>query len=130
MEQRLILSFTAVFILASGLGYGLGSMNSGGSSDYMEDVSFTANASNPVERVTFDNRNISLIVQSGQNASFFLDVNETVRPLEGLRHDGEVHEFREFVTVDGGMYLLSLRYNDNSEQSGDEWITLYRIRRV
>lgn len=130
MEQNLALSFAAVFIVASGLGYGIGSMDRGGSSEYMEDVSFTANASNPVQRATFDDRNISLIVRPDQNASFYMDVNGTVQPLEGLRHDGEVHELREFVTIRGNMYLLSMRYNDDAEESGDEWITLYRVRQV
>lgn len=130
MEQRLLVSFTAVFVLALGLGYGIGSMNASGSSDYMEDVSFTANASNPVQEVTFDGRNMSLIVQPAQNATFYFDINGTVTPIEGLRHDGQVHELKKFVTIRGKMYLLSLRYNDDAEESGDEWITLYRVRGV
>jgi hypothetical protein len=130
MRQDLALSFTAVFVLALGLGYGIGSMGTTGSSDYVEDTSFTANASNPVQKVSFDGRNISLIVQPAKNASFFMDVNGTVEPLEGILHDGEVHELRDFVTVDGKMYLLSMRYNDNAEESGDEWITIYRIREL
>lgn len=130
MEQRLAVSFAAVFIIALGLGYGIGSMDSGGSSEYIDDVSYTANASNPVQRVSFDGRNISLIVQPADNTTFYLDVNGTVEPLKGLVHDGKVHKIRDFVTIRGKMYLVSMRYNDDAEESGDEWITIYRIREV
>lgn len=130
MEQRLAVSFAAVFIIALGLGYGIGSMDSGGSSEYIDDVSYTANASNPVQRVSFDGRNISLIVQPADNTTFYLDVNGTVEPLKGLVHDGDIHEIRDFVTIRGKMYLVSMRYNDDAEESGDEWITIYRIREV
>ena len=94
---------------------------------FREDVSFTANATNPIEEVRFDDRNMSLIVQPGEKADFFIESNENVEPIEGLIHDGDIREGTDFVTLEGNMYLLNFRYTDNPDENGDEWITLYRI---
>lgn len=126
MDRETVLLSVLVLLVSAGVGFSLGTPELR-SSAYRENVDFTANASNPIEEVIFDERSMSIIVQPGQKASFFINVNGTVEPLEGLQHDGEVHELRKFVTLEGKMYLLNLRYSDDSEEKGDEWLKLYRI---
>lgn len=126
MDRKTVLLSVLVLLVSAGIGFSLGAPQQE-SSAYREDVDFTANASNPIEEVIFDDRSMSIIVQPDQEASFFINVNGTVEPLEGLQHDGEVHELRKFVTLEGKMYLLNLRYSDDAEETGDEWLTLYRI---
>jgi hypothetical protein len=127
MERSFVGSLAALFLIFAAVGFSLGVPGDGGSDRFREEVSYTANASNPIEEITFDGRNMSLILQSATDADFYLNVNGTIEPLEGLSHDGEVHELRDFVTLDGKMYLLEMRYHDDSEDGGDEWITLYRV---
>lgn len=128
MERKTVFVSLAVFLVSAAVGFTAGSpAQEKGSSMFREDVDFTANASNPIEGVRFDDRNISLIVQPGEEAEFFIEVDNQVEPLEGIRHDGKINELTDFVTVEGKMYLLNFRYTDDPEASGDEWITLYRI---
>lgn len=127
MERSFVGVLVVLFLVSAVVGFSFGDPNENQSDRFREDVSYTANASNPIEEVTFDERNMSLIVQPGAEASFYLNINGTVEPLEGLRHDGDVHELRDFVTLEGKMYLLEMRYHDDPKESGDEWITLYRI---
>ncbi len=128
MERKTVLVSVAVFLVSAAVGFTAGSPSEGESfPGYREDVDFTANASNPIEEVRFDDRNMSLIVQPGDEAEFFIEVDNQVEPLEGIRHDGNINELTDFVTLEGNMYLLNFRYTDDPEASGDEWITLYRI---
>lgn len=128
MKQKTVLVSVAVFLVSAAVGFTAGSTpQEAASSAYREDVDFTANASNPIEEVRFDDRNMSLIVQPGEEAQFFIEVDNQVEPLEGIRHDGNINELTDFVTLEGKMYLLNFRYTDDPNSSGDEWITLYRI---
>jgi hypothetical protein len=128
MERETVLVSLAVFVVSAAVGFTAGSSpQEATSSVYREDVDFTANASNPIEEVRFDDRNMSLIVQPGEEAQFFIEVDNQVEPLEGTRHDGNINELTDFVTLEGNMYLLNFRYTDDPDSSGDEWITLYRI---
>lgn len=128
MKQNTVLVSLAVFLVSAAVGFTAGSTpQEAASSAYREDVDFTANASNPIEEVRFDDRNMSLIVQPGEEAQFFIEVDNQVEPLEGIRHDGNINELTDFVTLEGKMYLLNFRYTDDPNSSGDEWITLYRI---
>lgn len=130
MDRKFAALVSGVFLVSVAIGFSFGSPQDQGSDRFRQDVSFTANSSNPIEEVFFDERNISLIVQPDKEADFYLNVNKTVTPLEGLKHDGEVHQLRDFVTVDGEMYLLEMRYHDDAEVEGDEWITLYRVTKL
>jgi hypothetical protein len=128
MERETVLVSLAVFVVSAAVGFTAGSSpQEATSSVYREDVDFTANASNPIEEVRFDDRNMSLIVQPGEEAQFFIEVDNQVEPLEGTRHDGNINDLTDFVTLEGNMYLLNFRYTDDPDSSGDEWITLYRI---
>lgn len=128
MERKTVLVSVAVFLVSAAVGFTAGSMpQETASSAYREDVDFTANASNPIEEVRFDERNMSLVVQPGEEAEFFIEVDDQIEPLEGIKHDGNINELTDFVTLEGEMYLLNFRYTDDPEKSGDEWIKLYRI---
>ncbi len=128
MDREMVLVSLAVFVFSAAAGFTAGSSpQEATSSVYREDVDFTANASNPIEEVRFDDRNMSLIVQPGEEAQFFIEVDNQVEPLEGTRHDGNINDLTDFVTLEGNMYLLNFRYTDDPDSSGDEWITLYRI---
>lgn len=127
MKRETIVLSVTVFIVSTALGFTVSSQGQEETSTYREDVSFTANTTNPIEEVSFDKRNLSLIVQPGQKAQFFMEIDSQVEPLKGIRHNGNINELTDFITIEGKMYLFNFRYSDDPEVSGDEWITLYRI---
>lgn len=130
MDRQIVVVSALVFLAAVVTGFALGSPEEKAASTYREDVSYTANASNPIEEVRFDDRNISLMVQSGEKAQFFIEADNEVEPIQGLKHDGNINEYSDFITLEEDMYLLNFRYRDDSEASEDEWITLYRITKL
>lgn len=133
MEDKNLAIIAGIFILSTAVGFSTGHFTTGNSpapDEYDEEVDFTANSSNPVEKASFDDRNISLIVQPAKNASFFLEIRDKVNKLEALAHDGDVHELRKIKAISGKTYLFYFRYSDDPNTTGDEWLTLYRIREL
>lgn len=133
MENRDLAVMAGIFILSVAAGFYAGNFTTGADpapENFDREVEFTANSSGPVQKASFDGNNISLIVQPGKNASFFLEVKDSVNGLEGLEHDGEVHELRKIKALNGKTYLFYFRYSDDANVTGDEWIMLYRIREL
>ncbi|MFB6115551.1 MAG: hypothetical protein ABEK04_04595 [Candidatus Nanohalobium sp.] len=134
MERKNLAILASVFAVSVVVGFGVGELTGPEkkekSGKFMKDVSFTANSSNPVTEASFDNRNMSLIVQPGKNASFYLGFNGTVKALNNLLHDGDIHELRKMKALGGKTYLLYFRYSDDANVTGDGWLTLYRVREL
>lgn len=131
IDREAVIMMAAVFVIGAIAGYVAGSPQVEPGDSEVMDVDYEANSSNPVEEASFFNQSVNLVAQSqGNTTEFFVEVNGSFEPLDKAVRDGEIHEVRKFVTLNGEMFLLSLRYSDDREAPEDGWLQLHQVRKL
>jgi hypothetical protein len=129
MKKKDLYFVLPAFLVALVVGYSLNSTLTG-EEEFDQQFDAEVNATNPVQAVEFDDREITLMHQNDPEARFFMDITgdgSSDRELE-VRRDGRVHQDTVLATVEGKTYFLYLRYSDDPDAEGDGWMTLYRVR--
>jgi len=132
MEQKDYAVILAAFAVSTAIGFIAGTFQNPEpvQSTYDERLDFTANDSNTIVDAKFDNRTIKLILRPGNTTEFYFEEEGEVKELDNIKRDGEVHEIRDIISIRGKTYLLYMRYNDDRQKQGDEWLKLYRVKEL
>lgn len=137
MERQTILMGTAAMILMGLIGFYTGFLMEEGlgpatnqSQEYSESVNYTVGEGNDITTVEFDDRSMDLFHEDGEEASFYMDLDQDGSAdiqLEDLERDGQIHSMTKVVDVEGKAYRLYFRYKDSSEERGDAQLWLYHV---
>jgi len=130
METQDYLVVAAAFILAAGTGFAAHqTLQKDGDSGFSQDVSVRVDSETQVDSVDFDNHTLELRYEDTDKAKFYykFEDSRSVEQIEGLQHDGALHNFRDIKSFGNQTYFLYMRYLDDPNQSEDGYMELYRI---
>lgn len=115
-------------MLSVGAGFTIHSQFTG-ENTFSRDLSLRVDDENSEETVNFDNKTLGLTYENFKKAKYYYNFNGTREEerIQGLKHDGVIHTFRDIKSLGKDTYFLYLRYQDNASKFGDGWMELYRI---
>ena len=119
--------FVSVLLISAGAAFLYQQYEPG--SDRGVELSGEVNASRNTQTIDFYNETAQLMVEQGDNATFYIDMDSDGSADITLDtvHDGEVRQEARILDYRSGAYLLEFTYSDNASKSGDEWLRPSRI---
>lgn len=132
METRDFLILLTVFTISALISYTFtGSQFETGTTVY--EVSTEVNSSQSISTVNFSNHSVDLMIEDGLNSTFYIDEDgdgsaDTI--LDDLNRDGRVHLRNELLDYPSGIYNLKMRYQDDSTEEGDAWLSVYEVEKI
>lgn len=133
IEKREATVLLSLFLVSVGAGFFMaGQTQQNSALSFEKFVDYRAGPEKAIKKAEFDNRSLNLMYEDSEAARMYIDLDRDGSFDRKLNttNDGEKRLTEEVVTLKNRSYRLYFRYRDDSERSGDGFLTLYRIKQI